>query len=258
MQPLWFIFYKDKLLLAKQGEKFAVPTGEEAPVGLSKSSSVMEVGTMDDGTPIKTFALSSPVINDTAFEWIDLRKSFHLLPREHYLKAGKCRELIYWDSNTQYCGTCGTPLHMHTPISKRCPQCGREIWPALNPAIIVLVHKGNEALLVHARNFKGDYYGLVAGFVETGETLEEAVHREVKEETGIEIKNLRYFGSQPWPYPCGLMVGFNADYDGGDIHLQQSELSKGAWFTKDNLPTIPEPLSIARMILDDWINKTSI
>lgn len=252
MQPLWFIFYKDKLLLAKQGEKFAVPAGEEAPVGLSKSSSVMEVGTMDDGTPIKTFALSAPVINDTAFEWVDLRKSFHLLPREHYLKAGKCRELIYWDSNTQYCGTCGTPLRMHTPISKRCPQCGREIWPALSPAIIVLVHKGNEALLVHARNFKGDYYGLVAGFVETGETLEEAVHREVAEETGITITNLRYFGSQPWPYPNGLMVGFEADYVAGNIHLQKEELSYGAWFSKENLPAVPDKLSIARKMIDHW------
>ena len=252
MQPLWFIFYKDKLLLAKQGEKFAVPAGEEAPVGLSKSSSVMEVGTMDDGTPIKTFALNAPVINDTAFEWIDLRKSFHLLPREHYLKAGKCRELIYWDSNTQYCGTCGTPLRMHTPISKRCPQCGREIWPALSPAIIVLVHNGNEALLVHARNFKGDYYGLVAGFVETGETLEEAVHREVAEETGITITNLRYFGSQPWPYPNGLMVGFEADYVAGNIHLQKEELSHGAWFSKENLPAVPDKLSIARKMIDHW------
>ena len=252
MQPLWFIFYKDKLLLAKQGEKFAVPAGEEAPVGLSKSSSVMEVGTMDDGTPIKTFALSAPIINDTAFEWIDLRKSFHLLPREHYLKAGKCRELIYWDSNTQYRGTCGTPLRMHTPISKRCPQCGREIWPALSPAIIVLVHKGNEALLVHARNFKGDYYGLVAGFVETGETLEEAVHREVAEETGITITNLRYFGSQPWPYPNGLMVGFEADYVAGNIHLQKEELSHGAWFSKENLPAVPDKLSIARKMIDHW------
>ena len=252
MQPLWFIFYKDKLLLAKQGEKFAVPAGEEAPVGLSKSSSVMEVGTMDDGTPIKTFALNAPVINDTAFEWVDLRKSFHLLPREHYLKAGKCRELIYWDSNTQYCGTCGTPLRMHTPISKHCPQCGREIWPALSPAIIVLVHKGNEALLVHARNFKGDYYGLVAGFVETGETLEEAVHREVAEETGITITNLRYFGSQPWPYPNGLMVGFEADYVAGNIHLQKEELSHGAWFSKENLPAVPDKLSIARKMIDHW------
>ena len=212
----------------------------------------MEVGAMDDGTPIKTFALNAPVINDTAFEWIDLRKSFHLLPREHYLKAGKCRELIYWDSNTQYCGTCGTPLRMHTPISKRCPQCGREIWPALSPAIIVLVHKGNEALLVHARNFKGDYYGLVAGFVETGETLEEAVHREVAEETGITITNLRYFGSQPWPYPNGLMVGFEADYVAGNIHLQREELSHGAWFSKEKLPAVPDKLSIARKMIDHW------
>lgn len=179
-------------------------------------------------------------------------------PKNFYLKAGKCHELLYWDNNTKFCGVCGAPMKMHTDISKRCTNCGKEVWPQLATAVIVLVHRGNEVLLVHARNFKTDFYGLVAGFVETGETLEEAVHREVEEETGIKIKNIRYFGSQPWPYPCGLMVGFNADYDGGDIHLQQSELSKGAWFTKNNLPTIPEPLSIARMILDDWINKTSI
>jgi len=123
------------------------------------------------------------------------------------------------------------------------------------PAIIVLIHRGDEVLLVHARNFKGNFYGLVAGFVETGETLEEAVHREVMEETGLTITNLRYFGSQPWPYPSGLMVGFTADYVSGDIHLQREELSRGAWFTKDNLPEIPEKLSIARQILDDWLAK---
>ena len=144
-------------------------------------------------------------------------------------------------------------MRMHTEISKRCSNCGKEVWPQLATAIIVLIHRGDEVLLVHARNFKGDFYGLVAGFVETGETLEEAVHREVMEETGLRIKNLRYFGSQPWPYPSGLMVGFNADYAGGDIHLQREELSRGAWFKKDNLPTIPEKLSIARKILDDWL-----
>ena len=144
---------------------------------------------------------------------------------------------------------------MHTDISKRCINCGKEVWPSLATAIIVLIQRNDEVLLVHARNFKGDFYGLVAGFVETGETLEEAVHREVLEETGITIENLHYFGSQPWPYPSGLMIGFTADYVSGNIHLQKEELSKGAWFTKDNLPNIPEKLSIARRMLDDWIIK---
>ena len=124
------------------------------------------------------------------------------------------------------------------------------------------LEKENKYLMLHRTKKENDinknkWLG-VGGKLEKGETPEQCLIREVKEETGIKIKNIRYFGSQPWPYPCGLMVGFNADYDDGDIHLQQSELSKGAWFTKDNLPTIPEPLSIARMILDDWTNKTSI
>ena len=97
----------------------------------------------------------------------------------------------------------------------------------------------------------------MAGFVETGETLEEAVHREVKEETGLEIKNLRYFGSQPWPYPCGLMIGFNADYAGGTLRLQKSELSAGAWFGIDDMPQMPEKLSIARRLIDAWLDEAS-
>ena len=153
-----------------------------------------------------------------------------------------------------------TGCHRHTPgpeatctTAQLCTECGKEVWPQLATAIIVLIHKGDEVLLVHARNFKSNFMGLVAGFVETGETLEEAVHREVKEETNLEITNLRYFSSQPWPYPCGLMVGFNADYVSGEIKLQTSELARGAWFRKDNLPTIPEKLSIARKLIDAWL-----
>ena len=146
-------------------------------------------------------------------------------------------------------------MKMHTDISKRCEECGKEVWPSLATAIIVLVHRGNEVLLVHARNFRGNFFGLVAGFVETGESLEEAVHREVMEETGLTITNLRYFGSQPWPYPSGLMVGFHADYVSGEIKLQKEELAAGQWFTKDNLPEIPEKLSIARRIIDDWLSN---
>lgn len=245
-------------MLKKESEHYTIPLSEETPVTLHPWTHVLNVTPMEDGTEVKAVMIDQPITDNPLYEMCGLRPSFYHLSKELYLKAGKCHELLYWDNNTKFCGVCGAPMKIHTDISKRCTNCGKELWPQLATAVIVLVHRDNEILLVHARNFKTDFYGLVAGFVETGETLEEAVHREVEEETGIKIKNIRYFGSQPWPYPCGLMVGFNADYDGGDIHLQQSELSKGAWFTKNNLPTIPEPLSIARMILDDWINKTSI
>ena len=147
-------------------------------------------------------------------------------------------------------------MKLHTTISKRCTNCGKEVWPQVATAVIVLIHRGEEVLLVRANSFKDNHYGLVAGFVETGESFEEAVHREVEEETGIKINNLRYFGSQPWPYPCGIMVGYNADYVEGKIHLQRSELSNGSWFKKDNLPNLPEKLSIARMLIDDWLETT--
>ena len=203
----------------------------------------------------KTYRIDQPLEPTEHYEMCGLRKSYYKLSNEEYLKAGKCHELLYWDQNTRFCGVCGGTMKMHTDISKRCEQCGKEVWPQLATAVIVLIHRSNEVLLVHARNFRTDFYGLVAGFVETGETLEEAVHREVREETGIRIKNLRYFGSQPRPYPCGLMIGFNADYESGEIHLQRSELSNGAWYRKDNLPTIPEKLSIARKLIDAWLEE---
>lgn len=258
MKKYWFIFCKTDIMLEKAEDSFSIPLSEDCPIPLHPWTHVLNITPMEDGTEVKAVMIDQPVTNHPQYEMCGLRSSFYRLPNEFYLKAGKCHELLYWDNNTRFCGVCGAPMKMHTDISKRCTNCGKEVWPQLATAIIVLVHRGEEVLLVHARNFKTEFYGLVAGFVETGETLEEAVHREVAEETGIQIKNLRYFGSQPWPYPCGLMVGFNADYNGGDIHLQQSELSKGAWFTKENLPTIPEKLSIARMILDDWLEKTSI
>ena len=258
MKKYWFVFCKTDIMLKKESEHYTIPLSEEPPVTLHPWTHVLNVTPMEDGTEVKAVMIDQPITDNPLYEMCGLRPSFYHLSKELYLKAGKCHELLYWDNNTKFCGVCGAPMKIHTDISKRCTNCGKEVWPQLATAVIVLVHREDEVLLVHARNFKTDFYGLVAGFVETGETLEEAIHREVEEETGIKIKNIRYFGSQPWPYPCGLMVGFNADYDDGDIHLQQSELSKGAWFTKDNLPTIPEPLSIARMILDDWTNKTSI
>ena len=189
------------------------------------------------------------------YRWVDLRESFYLLPERIYRQAGKASELLYFDRQHQYCGICGAPMEWGSIISKRCTQCGEELWPKLSTAIIVLVSRGEEALLVKAKNFRRDYYGLVAGFVETGETLEECVEREVMEETGLRVENIRYFGSQPWPYPMGLMIGFKADYVEGDIALRDGELREAAFFTRDTLPAIPGKMSMARMLIDDWLSK---
>jgi NAD+ diphosphatase len=243
----YFVFCQSDLVLEKTPDGYRIPT--EMPVEPKPWTTVMNV----DGE--KAYRIDQPLMDHPRYEMCGLRQSYYKLTAEEYGKAGKCHELLYWDQNTKFCGVCGGPMKFHTDISKRCEHCGKEVWPQLATAIIVLVRKGNEVLLVHANNFRTDFYGLVAGFVETGETLEEAVHREVMEETGLHIKNLRYFGSQPWPYPCGLMVGFTADYDSGKIHLQRSELSKGSWFDKDHLPHIPEKLSIARKLIDAWLEE---
>ncbi len=255
MKKYYFVFCKDDVLLMPLDDgSFTIPCQEEPPTEVKPWTHIMNISPMADGTKVVTYQIEMPPA-DSELQPYPLRQSYYKLPRELYLKAGKCQELLYWDQNTKYCGVCGAPMRMDTDISKKCTECGKEIWPQLATAVIVLIHRGDEVLLVRAKNFRTDFYGLVAGFVETGETLEEAVAREAMEETGVTITNIRYFGSQPWPYPCGLMVGFHADYVSGEIHLQRSEIAKGGWFTRDNLPTIPEKLSIARMLLDDWLEN---
>ena len=255
MKKYYFVFCKGDIMLERlEDGTYTIPYLEQAPTEIKPWTNVMNISPLGD-RDVRTYRIDTPVTNDSRYEMCGLRPSYYKLPFELYLKAGKCQEILYWDQNTQYCGVCGAPMKMHTDISKRCTECGKEVWPQLATAIIVLLHRGDEVLLVHAKNFRSNFFGLVAGFVETGETLEEAVHREVMEETGLTIDNIRYFGSQPWPYPCGLMVGFEADYVSGEIKLQQEELAAGAWFTKDNLPTIPEKLSIARKLIDYWLEK---
>lgn len=246
----YFVFCQSDIVLEKTADGYQIPT--ELPIELKPWTTVLNV----DGE--KAYRIDQPLLGNERYEMCGLRQSYYKLSSEEYLKAGKCHELLYWDQNTKFCGVCGGTMKFHTDISKRCEHCGKEVWPQLATAIIVLVRKENEILLVHANNFRTDFYGLVAGFVETGETLEEAVHREVLEETGLHIKNLKYFASQPWPYPCGLMVGFMAEYDSGKIHLQRSELSKASWFDKDHLPQIPEKLSIARQLIDHWLEEMNI
>lgn len=253
----WFVFCKGDLLLEKTSDgRYTIPYQEEAPTPLKEWTNVHTITPFGDDD-VRTYTIDGPVTDNPRYEMCGLRATYNRLPHELYQIAGKCQEILYWDANTRFCGVCGGPMKMHTEISKRCTHCGKEIWPLLATAIIVLIRREDKVLLVHARNFRGKFFGLVAGFVETGETLEEAVVREVHEEVGIKIKNIRYFASQPWPYPCGLMVGFTADYVSGDLHLQRSELDDAGWFDRDHLPPVPDKMSIARQLIDSWLEESS-
>ncbi len=230
-----------------------IPCSNTPPLHLEASHTVHRLPDAD-GLPCRTVKTDVPIVA-TGYKMVGLRESFNLLPTPQYQMAGKAREILYWDACTRFCGVCGAPMKLHTDISKRCTNCGKEVWPQLSAAIIVAVTRGDEILLVQSNKFRGDYLGLVAGFVETGETLEECVRREVMEETHITIKNLQYFASQPWPYPCGLMVGFKAEYAGGMLELQRSELNKGGWFHRNDMPEIPGKVSLARRLIDSWLNN---
>lgn len=250
----WFVFSGDRLLLKKDGGVYTIPYSVNPPVS---TENVLDVGSFQD-TLCRTSVSKVPLEETSDFMPMGLRASFGHLDNRLYTLAGKAYELIYWDRHSRFCPACGTKTHMHTIISKKCPACGYEIFPSVSPAILVLIRKGDSVLLVHARNFKGTFYGLVAGFLETGETLEDCVRREVMEETGLEIANISYFGNQSWPYPSNLMVGFIADYVSGTIHLQDEELSAGAFFTKDNLPELPSKPSLARRMIDWWLENSTM
>ena len=150
MKKFFFVFCKEDLLLEKTAEGYTIPFLEEPPTEVKAWTHLMNITPMDDGTPVITYRIDNPITDDARYEMCGLRQSYYKLPRPLYLKAGKCQELLYWDQNTKYCGVCGAPLKMDTDISKKCPECGKEIWPQLATAVIVLIHKGDEVLLVRA------------------------------------------------------------------------------------------------------------
>lgn len=182
-----------------------------------------------------------------------LRESWQWLPAADYAAASKGAELLNWSASERHCGRDGALLERKTEISKVCPVCGKEYFPRLNPAIVVLVLKGDEALLVHAVTLKNPgVQTLVAGYVETGESLEECVCREIKEETDLEVDNVRYFGSQSWPFPYQLMMGFTARYKGGELRFADGEITKGGFYTRDRMPELPTMPSLSRVIIEAW------
>jgi NAD+ diphosphatase len=187
-----------------------------------------------------------------------LREIYGLTNETLFSLAGRALQIVDWDRTHQFCGRCGFRTRTHlTERAKECPQCGLLHFPRLAPAIIVLVQRGREVLLARARRFETPIYSTIAGFVEPGETLEEAVIREVKEESGIAVKDIQFFGSQPWPFPHSLMVGFTARYASGEISLSDGENVDVRWFAADRFPQLPAKLSIARKLIDWFVEKQS-
>lgn len=249
----WFIFYNDQLLLEKKNGIYSVPCSEVAPIEI-KTATVHKI-TQLKGIDCVSFAVNTHIEESENYVMMGLRASYDYLSSTFFRIAGKAHQILYWDKNSQFCSVCGTRMEQKEAIMKRCPSCHKEVYPPISTAILVLIRKEDSILLVHAHNFKGTFNSLVAGFLETGETLEECVVREVKEETSLKIKNITYFGNQSWPYPSGLIVGFIADYESGELKLQEEELSSGDFYTRDNLPELPRKLSLARRMIDWWIEQ---
>ncbi len=175
-------------------------------------------------------------------------------------QPGRAVQLVEWARCHRYCGRCGTET-VDSPgeRARRCARCGLLAFPRLAPAVIMLVERDDgRALLARNARWRGDMYSCLAGFVEPGETVEAAVRREVREEVGIAVDDLRYHGSQPWPFPHSLMLGFHARYAGGDIRCDGSEIADARWFAPDELPELPGPISIARWLIDDWVARSRV
>jgi NAD+ diphosphatase len=196
---------------------------------------------------------------ETGNPFVDLMKLFGAVSESTWVAAGRAVQLVEWSRNHRYCGRCGgETVESEGERARRCPRCGLMAFPRLAPAVITLVEREDgRALLARNAAWQNGMYSCVAGFVEPGETVESAVRREVAEEVGLEIGEVRYRRSQPWPFPHSLMLGFNASYTGGEITCDGFEIADARWFSPDDLPGVPGPISIARWLIDDWIERRS-
>jgi NAD+ diphosphatase len=190
-----------------------------------------------------------------AAEGIGLREALATLPEDEAVLAGRASQLLDWDRDHRFCGRCGTATEpAGHEAARRCPNCGLSVYPRISPAAIMLVARGPEILL--ARRPGGAFWSTLAGFVEPGETLEQTVVREVREEVGLDVADVRYVGSQPWAFPGQLMVGFTAEWQAGDIAVDRTELHEAQWFGPDDeLPPIPPPFTIARRLIDGFLGR---
>lgn len=247
----WFIFKENKLLINPKNN-LKIPFTNSL-----KELSIFPIRKHYLGTLDESLCYTAEVTPDTlapeGMEFQDLKSLYEALDEDIYLLAGKAIQIINWDKNHQFCGKCGAPTSTFDhEFAKICPECGHMSFPRISPTIITAIIKDGKILMAK-HSYRENMYGLIAGFVEPGETLEECVGRETEEEVGLKLKNIKYFGSQPWPFPHSLMVGFTADYESGEIKVDGKEITEAKWFAPDEIPRIPSKMSIARELIDWFI-----
>ena len=251
----WFAFQENKILVRQGSATVDIPLlvrFEETGLSALRQHYLGRLEQEDCFAVEVAEDVSAP--SGMSFE--GLRQIYDRVDEDLFWLAARAIQIVEWDKTHQFCGRCGVPMkRLVAERAKECPQCGLLHFPRLAPAIIVLIERGEKALLARSRRFTTGMYSVLAGFVEPGESLEEAVVREVKEEVGVDVKDLRYFGSQPWPFPHSLMIGFTGTYAGGEIRIDEAEIEDAGWFTVDNFPPLPGKISIARKLVDWFIDK---
>jgi NAD+ diphosphatase len=247
---LWFAFRKHELLVDSSRER--VPRALD-PAGATP----LYIGTLS-GAACFAMDLPASVEAPVGTQFIGLREAFMSLDRRELSVALTAYPLLHFESTHRFCGACGAATRdVEGERAKRCSACEHTCYPRVTPAAIVLVHDGPRVLLTRGKRMPRGvpWYALVAGFLETGETLEQCVAREVREETGVEVDLIEYQGSQPWPFPHQIMVGFRARYAGGDVVVDQSELEDARWFDRAHMPPLPPIGSIATAMIDTWVRE---
>lgn len=254
-RSLWFVFRGTELLVSARLSPPALPRCNNP-----KDLGMMLQRTQYLGVLGQEHCFSAEVAAEAAapqgWSWQGLRALFGALNDAQFALAGRALQIVDWDRTHQFCGACGQATVARTSErSRECTGCGLAVYPRLAPAVMGLVRRGRELLLARSPRFPKGMYSALAGFVEPGETLEQCLEREVDEETGIRVRQVRYFASQPWPFPHSLMIAFFADYQSGEIRVDGLEVVDAGWFDVESLPRLPARISIARRLIDAAIGE---
>ena len=248
-------FRGNELLVAETGFAFADADHAALIGGDGHERDTLVVGQLG-AQRVVAQTLPNYTLAPAGTRWASLRSLFGVMADESVALAGRAAQLIEWDRSHQFCGVCATPTVREAhERARRCPACGHSAYPRISPAMMCLVTRGRDILLARNVNFPPGRYSALAGFVEAGETIEETISREVREEVGIEVKHPKYFASQSWPFPHSLMIAFTAEYAGGEVTPNEHEIAEAAWFNADHLPQLPPRVSIARALIDDTLRR---